>query len=405
MYHPPPAPVYDQKPTCRIDASLIPSAQRSFIYTTTSSGNLQCGNMLQCFNSSHNTAIANGAPFERRSEISCEQCLKICEGKRASGRRYECLSVVYDYVRNVCDLYSVTGGTWPQCLASMNGYVYFRPTGHCVPAPQPQLSSCQPPRKRKMLTVEEAMSTSPAFVPLGSHNMAECLKACEENRDKDGNALALGDVCRAAMYAQNQCQISPSPLDLRTLKKMPGSAVGVVKCLRDVPSCLYPFRVMQQRILVGHARAVTDASSLEDCVQQCLSVQEFRCKSGMFFLEAGFQIRLQIFAYEPLQDRGQNCILNTETAGSKRDLFTPEEQHTVFYFDLTCNPDISCTRARSFREASAPAERAFQNTELSGWTDWSPCSKTTFKRYRYKQCGLKDIRRCERETKECVPDM
>ncbi|KFD59125.1 hypothetical protein M514_14428, partial [Trichuris suis] len=69
--------------------------------------------------------MANGAPFERHSELNCEQCLKRCEEKRAPGGRYECLSVVYDYVRSVCDLYSVTGNTWPQCLASMKGYVYF----------------------------------------------------------------------------------------------------------------------------------------------------------------------------------------------------------------------------------------------------------------------------------------
>uniref|UniRef100_A0A5S6R4F3 Apple domain-containing protein n=1 Tax=Trichuris muris TaxID=70415 RepID=A0A5S6R4F3_TRIMR len=388
-YHQPLPPAYVPGPACRVDTSLIPTAEVSHVYSTASPANLKCGNMLQCYNSSHDTAMANGAPFERRSEISCEQCLKLCEEKRAPGRRYECRSVIYDYIRNVCDLYAVIGTTWPQCLASFKGYAHFRPIGKCALAAEPKAFQCRPPKKQKMIVVEGSVSTAPAFVSLGSRSKAECLVACEENWDESSNGLAIGDVCQVAMHARDECHLSSQPLDFRTLKEMPGGIVAAAKCFQDLEPCPYPFRLFQQRILVGYAKKVTDAGSVEDCIQQCLSVQKFHCNSGMFFLE----------------DHGQNCILNTETATNKPFLFTSEDVYTVFYFDVSCNPDPSWTPVRAFREARAPTGVLAEISDPDKWTDWSPCSKVTYKRYRYKRCELKDIRRCEREVEDCSPDL
>lgn len=80
-------------------------------------------------------------------------------------------------------------------------------------------------------------------------------------------------------------------------------------------------------ILVGFAETVVDASSLQQCFDNCLNSKKlygFKCISGMYYFE------------EPQL----NCILNTEDRFTQPDLFTTESADLVDYFETGCNVSL-----------------------------------------------------------------
>ncbi|OUC45067.1 PAN domain protein [Trichinella nativa] len=166
------------------------------------------------------TAIANGAPFERRSEIGCEECLKFCLDKRPGTGSYQCLSVVYDYMRSVCDLYAVHGNSFPQ------------PSESCVLTTEVSTFECEGSTLPKLILLQNFVSTTIPFYDLSGHSEAECLTACKENRDKYGSPLKLGDLkCQTAQFSSRRmCQLSSQPIDLYNLEENSGSKLYSIRC-------------------------------------------------------------------------------------------------------------------------------------------------------------------------------
>ncbi|KRX50410.1 Uncharacterized protein T05_14986 [Trichinella murrelli] len=375
--------------TCHVDTSLIPSFEVSPQYSpAASAANLQCGKAASCFIMRADTAIANGAPFERRSEIGCEECLKFCLDKRPGTGSYQCLSVVYDYMRSVCDLYAVHGNSFPQCLASLRGYSYFKPSESCVLTTEVSTFECEGSTLPKLILLQNYVSTTIPFYDLSGHSEAECLTACKENRDKYGSPLKLGDLkCQTAQFSSRRmCQLSSQPIDLYNLEENSGSKLYSIRCYANLPPCSKPFRFVPQYVLVGYARQVADAVDDDECVQLCLSTGMFRCKSAMFFKD----------------DKIQNCILNSESASTRPDLFVPEDEYYVYYYQVDCAENGASFKQRATWNGYQSFVKALKDyPELSGWTEWSPCCSATNLQYRYERCSEKDVRHCNKQTRKC----
>ncbi|KRX83726.1 Uncharacterized protein T02_8383 [Trichinella nativa] len=375
--------------TCHVDTSLIPSFEVSPQYSpAASAANLQCGKAASCFIMRADTAIANGAPFERRSEIGCEECLKFCLDKRPGTGSYQCLSVVYDYMRSVCDLYAVHGNSFPQCLASFRGYSYFKPSESCVLTTEVSTFECEGSTLPKLILLQNFVSTTIPFYDLSGHSEAECLTACKENRDKYGSPLKLGDLkCQTAQFSSRRmCQLSSQPIDLYNLEENSGSKLYSIRCYANLPPCSKPFRFVPQYVLVGYARQVADAADDDECVQLCLSTGMFRCKSAMFFKD----------------DKIQNCILNSESASTRPDLFVPEDEYYVYYYQVDCAENGASFKQRATWNGYQSFVKALKDyPELSGWTEWSPCCSATNLQYRYERCSEKDVRHCNKQTRKC----
>ncbi|KRX28005.1 Uncharacterized protein T07_6644 [Trichinella nelsoni] len=375
--------------TCHVDTSLIPSFEVSPHYSpAASAANLQCGKAANCFIMRADTAIANGAPFERRSEIGCEECLKFCLDKRPGTGSYQCLSVVYDYMRSVCDLYAVHGNSFPQCLASFRGYSYFKPSESCVLTTEVSTFQCDGSTLPKLVLLQNFVSTTIPFYDLSGHSEAECLTACKENRDKYGSPLKLGDLkCQTAQFSSRRmCQLSSQPIDLYNLEENLGSKLYSIRCYANLPPCSKPFRFVPQYVLVGYARQVADAADDDECVQLCLSTGMFRCKSAMFFKD----------------DEIQNCILNSESASTRPDLFVPEDEYYVYYYQVDCAENGASFKQRATWNGYQSFVKALKDyPELSGWTEWSPCCSATNLQYRYERCSEKDVRHCNKQTRKC----
>lgn len=77
----------------------------------------------------------------------------------------------------------------------------------------------------------------------------------------------------------------------------------------------------EQKILVGFAREVVPAPTLQVCLSACLNAFDsfgFECESVMYY---------------PID---QECILNTEDRLDRPDLFVDENEDTVIYLDNNC---------------------------------------------------------------------
>uniref|UniRef100_A0AC35U0W2 Major sperm protein n=1 Tax=Rhabditophanes sp. KR3021 TaxID=114890 RepID=A0AC35U0W2_9BILA len=94
-------------------------------------------------------------------------------------------------------------------------------------------------------------------------------------------------------------------------------------CVKSDRICSSPFHfdVHEQKILIGFAREVVPAESVENCMSACLNAFDtfgFECESAMFY---------------PVDSE---CILNTEDRLDRADLFVDEKEDTVLYLDSNC---------------------------------------------------------------------
>ncbi|KFD44801.1 hypothetical protein M514_14322 [Trichuris suis] len=80
---------------------------------------------MKCFSCSPGFSIAQGYPFERRTPVTCEECLDLCLEKQSNPYPYCCRSVVYDFAYRTCDLFAVDGKSPPQVVTKYPTRSYF----------------------------------------------------------------------------------------------------------------------------------------------------------------------------------------------------------------------------------------------------------------------------------------
>ncbi|KJH50491.1 PAN domain protein [Dictyocaulus viviparus] len=178
-------------------------------------------------------------------------------------------------------------------------------------------------------------------------DVSECVLACNLNKIS-GNALD----CRSFDYTPPLCSFSSEssvPLGSGQLKQRNGSFYYEKTC-RLTRRTLDPLRTLlfrahekllasplktcsptitrfPQMVLVGFAESVSDTSSFEACLDNCLDSQRkfgFDCISGMYFFE----------------ESQLNCILNSEDRHTQSDLFAEENMDIVDYFEIDCDESI-----------------------------------------------------------------
>ncbi|VDM97328.1 unnamed protein product [Thelazia callipaeda] len=148
-----------------------------------------------------------------------------------------------------------------------------------------------------------------------------CLKMCSENRDNSGRTI----LCASFVYdhATFVCKIYRSrsypESDLET-EVAPGKRFFEKFCLREkVPAeCANSqFLKADQSVIIGYARNVSAATSVEECIAQCLN-ENFQCRSVMYFYAEG------------------ECITNTESAMTQPNSYAREESDKVIYIQNGC---------------------------------------------------------------------
>ncbi|CDW53852.1 PAN 1 domain containing protein [Trichuris trichiura] len=350
---------------------------------------------MKCFSCSPGFSIAQGYPFERRTPVTCEECLDLCLEKQSNPYPYCCRSVVYDFAYRTCDLFAVDGKSPPQVVTKYSTRSYFVPTGQCTkkttvqePDGQQTEGMCSEGELPKIVEVpgyeDPGVSSGSA---LSGHSMKECAEACVSNKDKDGNALSLGQPCAAVVYQSGECRVSSKKVDrVSSLRSNPDSTYMMIECFPEklVTECPNNFVYAPKHVLVGFAKAVVTASSERECIEQCLASNEalgFYCKSGMYYYE----------------DNTENCILNTESRSTQPNVYT-EEATSVVYFELGCGR-TGRRLAKKFRKSFS---QALFDLPLTGlWTAWSKCTSSTESSVRYRTCRDKDVRNCPKETRSC----
>ncbi|VDD85947.1 unnamed protein product [Enterobius vermicularis] len=63
--------------------------------------------------------------FDRRSGITCEECLQNCINHQDERSIWVCRTLTYDNRWQICDLYAVIGTAYPQYLIDYPGRDYF----------------------------------------------------------------------------------------------------------------------------------------------------------------------------------------------------------------------------------------------------------------------------------------
>uniref|UniRef100_A0AC34QZT2 Uncharacterized protein n=1 Tax=Panagrolaimus sp. JU765 TaxID=591449 RepID=A0AC34QZT2_9BILA len=133
---------------------------------------------------------------------------------------------------------------------------------------------------------------------------------------------ANSNECVGVEYLNGKCRVlgaSDSPL----AESLTNSPLVTKNCVKSQKVCASPFHfdVHEQKILVGFAREVVPADSLQVCLSACLNAFDtfgFECESIMYY---------------PVD---QECILNTEDRLDRPDLFVDEHEDTVIYMDNNC---------------------------------------------------------------------
>ncbi|KAK0425130.1 hypothetical protein QR680_009048 [Steinernema hermaphroditum] len=141
-------------------------------------------------------------------------------------------------------------------------------------------------------------------------HLGECSEHCSKASDCVGVDFA-GQECRVLGASDSAFAASDESM---TLTKT------CVKSER-VCSSAFHFDAYEQKILVGFAREVVSADSIEVCLAACLNAFDthgFECESVMYY---------------PVD---RECILNTEDRLDRPDLFIDEHQDQVIYLDNNC---------------------------------------------------------------------
>uniref|UniRef100_A0AAF5PUW2 Apple domain-containing protein n=4 Tax=Wuchereria bancrofti TaxID=6293 RepID=A0AAF5PUW2_WUCBA len=166
-----------------------------------------------------------------------------------------------------------------------------------------------------------------------------CLKMCSNNRDSDGRTI----FCASVVYDQATfaCTIFRSKSypegDLKT-EIVPGQRLFEKFCLKDAPiECADSrFLKIDQSVIIGYARNVSLARSVQECIEQCLT-EHFQCRSAMYFYAEG------------------ECITNTESAMTQPTSFAREENDKVIYIQNGC-PAILARQKQLENSTIAAAE-------------------------------------------------
>lgn len=400
-----------------------------------------------CFRRYENSIIVNAQPYERRSSISLTNCKIQCLKSQIG--IYSCRSFVYDTVNQVCDLFAHVGDQSPARLLRFQTRDYFEPTAaiscnsdallittttfssnlpestiettilkeqqNIVDANPFQNSilssqiietttikiesSCGPGKTARFLKTPNFELHTFDDVIIERITFDECLSYCSSNTANNGSSFK----CNSFEYSESACILSSEtavPLGDGQLRQQQGTDYYEKFCVeellaRDCPSIYsrYP-----QMILVGFAETVVDASTLQQCFDNCLNSKKlygFKCISGMYYFE------------EPQL----NCILNTEDRFTQPDLFTAEATDIVDYFEIGCNSTLSGAARRfasptvttntntnaefSSKKRDYPEKEAIQH----GWSQWSECTGMNAIRQRTKICAQGKI--CGREIQSC----
>ncbi|KAF7633918.1 hypothetical protein Mgra_00006655 [Meloidogyne graminicola] len=128
-------------------------------------------------------------------------------------------------------------------------------------------------------------------------------------------------------------------------------------CVKSKKICSSPFNfdVHEQKILVGFAREVVAAETVQQCLTACLDAVDtfgFECESVMYY---------------PLD---AECILNTEDRLDRPDLFVDEKEDNVIYLDNNCAgsqcyaPYVTQYVAVEGKQLSEELDHNFEGMEL-----------------------------------------
>lgn len=177
-----------------------------------------------------------------------------------------------------------------------------------------------------------------------------CLKMCSDNRDNKGRTI----LCASFVYdhATFVCTIFRSKSypegDLET-EVAPGKRFFEKFCLgENIPADCADSQFLRadQSVIIGYAQNVSVATSIEDCIAQCLT-EYFQCKSAMYFYKEG------------------ECITNTESAITQPTSFAREESDKVIYIQNGCPAVLA---QQKLLESSTTPGTAFTKAENSGET-------------------------------------
>uniref|UniRef100_A0A0K0EZ99 No mechanoreceptor potential A (inferred by orthology to a D. melanogaster protein) n=1 Tax=Strongyloides venezuelensis TaxID=75913 RepID=A0A0K0EZ99_STRVS len=176
--------------------------------------------------------------------------------------------------------------------------------------------------------------------------LIDCSEHCASSSD-----------CIGIEYWQGICRVI-SEDKKSTYTPTDDTSVFLTKsCVKSDRICSSPFHfdVYEQKILVGFAREVVPAESIEICMAACLNAFDtygFECESAMFY---------------PVDSE---CILNTEDRLDRPDLFVVEKEDVVYYLDSNCAgsqcyaPYITQYIAVEGKQIENELDRKFENTDF-----------------------------------------
>uniref|UniRef100_A0A915CUF9 Apple domain-containing protein n=1 Tax=Ditylenchus dipsaci TaxID=166011 RepID=A0A915CUF9_9BILA len=155
-------------------------------------------------------------------------------------------------------------------------------------------------------------------IPLVSHPAAFC--ASQQLLDCSDYCSNAND-CVGVQYTNGQCTILGNAQ--QQFSNDAQAHLITKSCVKSERICASPFHfdVHEQKILVGFAREVVPADSIQVCLSACLNAFDtfgFECESVMFY---------------PVDSE---CILNTEDRLDRPDLFVDEHEDQVIYLDNNC---------------------------------------------------------------------
>uniref|UniRef100_A0AC34F1S0 Apple domain-containing protein n=1 Tax=Panagrolaimus sp. ES5 TaxID=591445 RepID=A0AC34F1S0_9BILA len=404
-----------------------------------------------CFRRYSNSIIVNAQPYERRSSISLVSCKAQCLKSQVGP--YSCRSFVYDNSNQVCDLFGHVGDQSPARLLRFQTRDYFEPTAaiscnsdalllslpstttfapalpaHAAatavlkeqqtltenfptfensvahpsglappPPPPPTFPSCETGKTVRFLKTKDFELDRYDDIVVVPSSLDECINLCSNNVATNGSSFK----CNSFEFAESKCVLSSEtavPLGNGQLKQQSGSDYYEKVCIDEkiAGECSEIYNRFPQMILVGFAETVVDASSLQQCFDNCLNSRKlygFKCISGMYYFE------------EPQL----NCILNTEDRFTQPDLFTTESADLVDYFETGCNiSQLGATRRFASSSATGHSNTfgikkhdfvEKKQSDQFGWTNWSLCGEGSTVQQRTKICAQDKI--CGHEHRPC----
>lgn len=338
--------------------------------------------------------------------MKCEECLELCMKRKDGPPPYCCKSVVYDSQWKFCDLFAIQARTQAD-FVRYPGRVYFSPIGNCTAQGAGTTASpgevtggpgagaivdCPAGQKAVLSIFQNATNPNLAgTTPISADSSEKCGLLCVQNKDDKGNPFQ----CNAAAFSKGQCVFSSQPPAENTAQTLkPGADPNDLylekKCYPvDKAGTCTAIVLDPHHLIVGYNRKTVDASSYDQCLQQCLTAKQqfqFTCNSGQYYADA----------------TTENCILNEETRETKPDVYLSTDDNNI-YFEPQCGDGTrliySMKRSkalRSLRDLSIT-----EPTRDVRWSDWSECNKTTNTKHRYENCLSKRHTDCRKQEVSC----